>query len=202
MGRLVVTVDLAPKGLCRLFRPRADAWEALESDVWQDVHAELERHLTRAPDADVLDVIDAACLMESTGEGPGHLALACRDDLHVTALAGAHWYQMGLGLLAVRVQTRIAAAGYRVSGGVVDPTMVASTPTSHPLVPVGGLLVALDRASGELLVDAGDAVPVLDPDLLARVRADGLCRCQLCVELRERPNVKVPLAVAGNRARL
>jgi hypothetical protein len=187
VGRLVVAVDLAPQGLCRLFRPRADAWEALESDVWQDVHAELERHLTRAPDADVLDVIDAACLMESTCEGPGHLALACRDDLHVTALAGAHWYQMGLGLLAVRVQARLAAAGYRVAGGVVDPCVIAFTPTAQPLIPVGDSLVALDRASGELLFDAGEDPPVPDLDLVARVRSDGLCRCQLCVELRARP---------------
>lgn len=187
MGRLVVAVDLAPQGLCRIFRPRADAWEALESDVWQDVHAELERHLTRAPDADVLDVIDAACLMESTCEGPGHLALACRDDLHLTALAGAHWYQMGLGLLAGRVHARLAAAGYRVAGGVVDPVIVAATPTTHPLVAVGGCLVALDRASGALIVDEGEETPVLDPELLARVRLDGLCRCQLCIEIRARP---------------
>ncbi len=186
VGRLVVTVDLTPQGLCRLFRPRADTWEALENDVWGEVHAELERHLTRTPDADVLDVIDAACLMESTCEGPGHLALACRDDLHVTALAGAHWYQMGLGLLAVRVRARLAAAGYRVAGGFVDPTIIASTPTAHPLVPVGDSLVALDVASGELLVDDGEEVPLTDAALLATIRSDGLCRCQLCVELRAR----------------
>ncbi|MDP2314795.1 MAG: hypothetical protein Q8P41_17960 [Pseudomonadota bacterium] len=187
MARLVVAVDLTPQGLCRLFRPKADEWEALESDVWGDVHAELERHLTRTPDADVLDVIDAACLMESTCEGPGHLALACRDDLHVTAIAGAHWYQMGLGLLAVRVRARLAAAGYRVASGMVDPALIAATPTAHPLLPVGDSLVALDRASGLLIVDEGDERLVPDDTLLATVRSDGLCRCQLCVELRARP---------------
>jgi hypothetical protein len=161
-----------------------DTWEALESDVWGDVHAELERHLTRTPDAEVLDVIDAACMMESTCEGPGHLAVACRDDLHVTAIAGAHWYQMGLGLLGPRVRERLAAAGYRIAGGVVDPATIAATPTTFPLLPVGDSLIAVDVASGALLVDDGEEPPTVDDALLASVRSDGLCRCQLCVELR------------------
>jgi len=161
-----------------------DTWEALESDVWGDVHAELERHLTRTPDAEVLDVIDAACMMESTCEGPGHLAVACRDDLHVTAIADAHWYQMGLGLLGPRVRERLAAAGYRIAGGVVDPAAIAATPTAHPLLPVGDSLIAIDVASGALLVDEGEEPPTVDSALLASVRSDGLCRCQLCVELR------------------
>lgn len=185
MGRVGIVVELAPLVPAGFVPPDGEAWEALEAEIWQEVHEELERRMPHDPEAEVLAVIDDACMIEG-GCTPGRLEAWCRDDLPVASHAAEHWYRIGLALLANRVRARVGTLGYRVVGELGDPEVLASEPGDPVLRARDEVLALVNLEHEEVQLDDEDEEPDADvaEDLLADVRGDPRCGCALCAGLR------------------